>query len=89
MSAEQRPATARQLRYLRSLARQRGETFAYPQTSAEASAEIERLKGRRRGSLVERRVEKLAVGNQISELGDAAAVREDEVVGYGSRARWR
>ena len=45
-----RAPSAKQLRYLRGLAEQRGESFAYPQTAAEASAEIERLKSRRTGS---------------------------------------
>ena len=43
-NATQRPPTAKQLRYLRSLAAQRGESFSYPAFAAEASAEIERLK---------------------------------------------
>jgi hypothetical protein len=38
--------TPRQLRYLRRLAERTGGTFAWPQTKAEASAEIERLSGR-------------------------------------------
>ena len=48
--SDAKPPSARQMRYLRNLATQRGESFAYPQTAAEASAEIERLKGRRRSS---------------------------------------
>lgn len=88
MSTEH-PATDRQLRYLRNLARQRGESFTYPQSRAQASAEIERLKGRPRESFIERRVEELQVGNAIADLGDAAAVRDEEVIGYGSSARWR
>jgi hypothetical protein len=89
MSAHQRPATAKQLRYLRSLANQRGESFGYPRSSAEASAEIERLKGRRRQSPLERHIEIDRVRGEVAEIGDAAAVREDEVVGYGSSAHWR
>ena len=38
--------TPKQLRYLKRLAERTGGTFAYPQTKAEASREIERLKGR-------------------------------------------
>jgi hypothetical protein len=36
--------TSRQLSYLRSLAHRTGQTFTYPQTSQQASAEINRLK---------------------------------------------
>lgn len=88
MSTEQ-SATDRQLRYLRNLARQRGESFSYPRSRAQASAEIERLKGRPRSSYVERRVEELQVSSEISALSDSAAVKDDEVIGYGSSARWR
>lgn len=84
-----KPPSARQMRYLRDLAAQRGETFAYPRTAAEASAEIERLKGRRRSSATERRVERLEVSRAMAARGDAAAVREGELDGYGSSARWR
>jgi Protein of unknown function (DUF3072) len=89
MTTTGKPPTAGQLRYLRSLATQRGESFGYPRSSAEASAEIERLKGRRRQSPVERFIELDRVGGEVAEIGDAASVREDEVVGYGSSARWR
>jgi hypothetical protein len=85
-----RPATARQLRYLRSLADQRGETFAFPKTVAEASAEIERLKARPRDSARERRAELRQTGREMAERrGDEAAVRDAEISGYGSSARWR
>jgi hypothetical protein len=89
MSSSENPPSAKQLRYLRNLAEQRGESFAYPQSAAEASAEIERLKGRRRGSYVERRIEREQVSNDMAARGGAAAPREEEIVGYGSSARWR
>ena len=88
MSPHQSPATAKQLRYLRSLATQRGESFSYPRSAAEASAEIERLKGRRRKHPVERYIECQGVGDEVAALGDAASVRDHEVTGYGSSARW-
>lgn len=84
-----KPPSARQMRYLRDLAAQRGESFAYPRTAAQASAEIERLKGRRRSSVTERRVERLEVSRAMAGRGDAAAVRDSEIVGYGSSARWK
>lgn len=83
------PATDRQLRYLKSLARQRGESFTYPTSAAQASAEIERLKGRRRGSYLERRVEERAVSEDFAGFAGANGVHEEEVEGYGSSARWR
>lgn len=89
MTEETNPATAKQLRYLRNLAETRGESFAYPQSAAQASAEIERLKSRRPDTTVERRFERLAVSREIGEIGDAAQVRDSEISGYGSSARWR
>jgi hypothetical protein len=89
MSQSEKPPSPKQLRYLRNLAEQRGESFSYPHTAAEASAEIERLKGRRRGSYVERRIEREQVSNDMAARGGAAAVREEEIVGYGSSARWK
>jgi hypothetical protein len=83
------PPTAKQLRYLRGLAESRGESFAYPQTIAEASAEIERLKSRRPDSSTDRHLDRLAVGRSMAERGDSVAVTEAEIVGYGSSARWR
>ncbi len=89
MSSAGKPPSAKQLRYLRSLATQRGESFCYPRTAAEASAEIARLKGRRRGSSVERRIERQQVSRDMALRGDAASVRDSEIVGYGSSARWK
>jgi len=89
MNATGNPPTAKQLRHLRSLAAQRGESFAYPHTAAEASAEIARLKGRRRGSYTERRIERRQVSRDMAARGDAAAVRDSEITGYGSSARWK
>ena len=42
---ERRP-TAKQLGYLRALAERAGQTFAYPRTRQQASAEIRRLRAR-------------------------------------------
>lgn len=83
------PPTAKQLRYLRGLAEARGESFTYPTSVAEASAEIERLKARRPESRIDRKLDRLATSRAMAERGDSAAVREDEVLGYGSGCRWR
>jgi Protein of unknown function (DUF3072) len=42
-----KPATEKQLAYLRNLAVQKGASFTVPTSSAEASAEIDRLKALR------------------------------------------
>ncbi|HVY77345.1 MAG TPA: hypothetical protein VG898_02450 [Solirubrobacterales bacterium] len=85
-----KPPTPKQLRYLRDLAVSRGQSFAYPQTSAEASREIERLKKAKRTPAADRRRERRAVQRDMAEgRGDAAAVRADDVGGYGSGATWK
>ncbi len=84
-----RAPSDKQMRFLKNLAAQRGESFTYPETAAQASAEIERLKGRRRGSYVERQIEREQVSRDMAERGGAAAVRDSEIVGYGSSARWK
>ena len=61
MSERAKKPSVKQLRYLAALAERCGESFVYPVTKAEASAEIERLKGRRRSDPRERRREVAAV----------------------------
>ena len=80
--------TKRQLSYLRSLATSRGESFTYPQTSAEASREIDRLQGRKPSGYIERRIERKQISRDMTVRGDAASVRNFETTGYGSSARW-
>ena len=88
MSATDKP-TPKQLGYLRRLAASRGQTFRYPQTRAEASAEIKRLKAGRPDSRLERAIERAEGERHVRrEQFDAAAVRADELEGYGSTARW-
>jgi len=81
--------TPKQLTYLRTLAERCGESFTLPSTSREASKEIERLKGRRPTSRSDRRRERREVSSDMAARGGAAAVRDEEVSGYGSSARWR
>jgi hypothetical protein len=81
--------TAKQLRYLRDLAQRRRESFAYPQTAAEASREIGRLRERPSPHRTEARLDRLAVSRAIAECGDDASVSDREIAGYGSSARWR
>ncbi len=80
--------TPKQLNYLRRLAETTGTTFSPPSTRAEASREIERLKGRPRTPRRDIKRERQAVSRDLAERGGAAAVRAEEVEGYGSSARW-
>lgn len=84
------PPTPRQLSYLRDLALGRGQSFAYPETFAEADREIKRLLGAKKTSASERRRETRAVRDDMAERrGDGAGVRPEELGGYGSSAHWR
>ena len=81
--------SSRQLAYLKNLANRTGQTFTYPQTSRQASAEINRLKHARPSSRTERYVERKLIADQIATGPlDAARVREDEISGRGSSATW-
>jgi hypothetical protein len=81
--------TSRQLSYLRSLANRTGQTFTYPQTSRQASAEINRLKHTPPSTRTERYVERKLIADQIAAGPlDAARVRDDEISGRGSTATW-
>ena len=86
-----RKPTPKQLRYLRDLALRTEQSFAYPETSAEASREIDRLRGAPRTPVADRRRELREVSREMAERrGDAARMRlDEEAEGYGSSARWR
>jgi hypothetical protein len=92
-----RPATRKQLKYLRQLADQTGTTFTPSTTVAQASGEIHRLKqllpASRENRDVQRddaRREKREVQDDLATRpDDAVAVKPHETVGYGSNARWR
>lgn len=81
--------TSRQLSYLKSLANRTGQTFTYPHTAVEASAQINRLKHTRPSTRTERRVEGKLIADHI-QAGpiDSARVRNDEISGHGSSATW-
>jgi len=83
-----KPPSQKQLRYLRDLAVSRGETFVTPHSAAEASAEIERLRGRRPSSRADRAAERFAVRQIDDRWAPATDVRPTEIEGYGSTARW-
>ena len=73
MPTEDRP-TARQQRYLRSLAQKTGTSFIPPATKTQASREIKRLK-------------KLAASPRHERKGDQRAVSERLATGTSGRAR--
>ena len=79
--------TAPQLKLLRTLADRTGQSFAWPSNRLEASSEIRRLQRAQRSSRYERAEDRRAV--DTATRGGAAAVRDNEVEGYGSSARWR
>lgn len=82
-------ATASQLRYLKRLAELTGQSFAYPQTIAQASREIERLARVARSSRTDRARERRQIDvDMATRRGDAARVRANETEGYGASARW-
>ena len=81
--------TAKQLAYLRALARRTGETFAYARTAAQASEEISRLRQRQPSDRTERVVERRQVIRDMQERPrEATRIRSDEVRGYGANCRW-
>ena|SRR5512144_125622 len=85
------PPTARQQRYLRQLAMQRGISFVPPRTCFEASRLIDQLKRRAPEPLADRRREIRAVQDDMARhRGDAARVIEGvETIGHGSSATWK
>jgi hypothetical protein len=84
---DSKPSSA-QLRYLRQLADQTGTSSTPPATRRQASAEIARLKRRPRSAGFERGEDRRAVGRGLVEQQPASSVRDDEIQGYGSNARW-
>jgi hypothetical protein len=88
MPATRKPTT-RQLTYLKALAQRTGQTFTYPQTMADASAQIARLKTVPSSSRVERRIEHKVIADEIQAgSNDATRIRDDEISGRGATATW-
>jgi len=85
-----RKPTSKQLRYLKNLALSTGGSFSYPKTFEDADRQIRRLRRRKRTPAAERRREREAVQQAMSERrGDGASARESEIAGYVSSATWR
>ena len=66
------PPTARQQRYLRQLALQRGVSFVVPKTRAQASRAIDTLKRRRPEPIADRRREIRAVRETWPAIAETA-----------------
>ena len=88
MADTDRPSPKQQ-RYLRSLAQQTATSFTPPQTRTDASREIDRLKQLSASPRHERSEDRKAIDDGLERRGGAASPRADEVVGFGSSARWR
>lgn len=66
-----------------------GQSFSWPKTQKEARDEIDRLLGAKPTSRADRRRETREVRDDMARgRGGAAAVRPDELSGYGSAASW-
>jgi hypothetical protein len=77
------------MNYLRDLAAATGRSFKWPSTQREASEEIEALKKFRRTSRADRRRETREIRADMAKgRGGSAAVRDEELSGYGSTASW-
>jgi hypothetical protein len=75
--------------YLQDLATATGRSFKWPRTQREASEEIKALKKFKRTSRADRRRETREIRADMARgRGGSAAVRDDELTGYGSTAAW-
>jgi hypothetical protein len=88
MNQDNTRPTPRQLAYLKALAQRAGQTFTYPRTASEASAEIARLRGTRPDAPADRQREIKDTRAEVQQLGDDSTVRPHEIRGYGSSAAW-
>jgi hypothetical protein len=81
--------TQAQLNALRRLAVIRGVTFVWPETRAQASAEITRLSSLQPSPRHERRRDKVEASLTHPDHLPTNRVHDDEVTGYGSTAAWK
>lgn len=83
--------TSRQLAYLRALANKTGTTFTYPTTKAQASREIKRLEDISTTGMTFAELEAEEHARALHDdipLTYGPAIRDHEIEGYGSTARW-
>ena len=86
-----RTATPKQLACLKRAAAERGVSFAYPSTFAEADAEIKRLLARKGtgSTFAELDVQHRNAPAFDRTMTAAAPVLDTELTGYGASATWR
>ncbi len=82
------PVTPKQKRELARLADLTGTTHAHVRTRGEASQEIRRMRRLPGSRRYERHQDRQAVRRGLAERQSASSVRDDEIEGYGSSARW-
>ncbi len=82
-----KPATAKQLRYLRALANQTGTTFTPPKSSYEASKAIKEMQQRPLSSRHEHDGDRSSVASRQG-ASDGVDIQDDEISGYASTATW-
>lgn len=80
--------TRKQLAFLRALADRTGQTFVYPRTISQASAEIRRLKAANRSTRVERALDRFDDRPDREAREDSVAIRGFELIGHGSSCTW-
>lgn len=76
------------LQTLQKMSGERGVTFEAPTTTAQARRQFELLKKIPRLDRGQRHREDAAVREAVAAGTCAARVREEELAGYGSSARW-
>jgi hypothetical protein len=82
-----RKPTSKQIDFLEKLAMRTGTSFSWPKTSGQAHLEINRLLTLSPSSNADRRHEARQVSEDLARSGgDAAAIRPDEIGGYGASA---
>jgi hypothetical protein len=82
------PPTAKQERYLRNLAEERGVSFVPPRTRTAASRAIRELLQRQPDSRADQARDRRAIRADLANAGDDARVGEHELEGHGSSATW-
>jgi len=79
--------SARMLKVLKDMAAERGITCEVPETTADARRQYRRLRALPRSHREEARRERDEIRAELA-AGDACAVTDEELGGYGSEAAW-
>jgi hypothetical protein len=79
--------TPKQRRLLRTLAAERGQTFAVPHRGSDQPRDRP-AQGAPSSTRCEATLDRTEVSRDLARTGDAAAAQAHEIVGYGASARW-